>query len=210
MTRPIHRRLPARLARPLCGSPTLPQPSVLALAILILAAGPAASQAPDSAAHSPRGPVWGSIGFGLGQRNLFGMDASLGVRLAERHLLSVRGVALDEFQVCLYGPCTTDPERWLEIGALYGLVVSESSRLRIRLGGGVGVVSTSRDDPAGPDLHTAVTISLPIESALELRLRNQTAVRAGFAVSLNREWTMSALYLGLAFGGWPRTPATGR
>jgi hypothetical protein len=169
---------------------------------LTLLTNPAGAQdsapMPDS---TTRRPVWVNLGLGIDREgDHIGLAGGVGALLASGHLVTVRGMYLEEFQFCIFGPCSTPPATRVELAGLYGLAV-ESSWLFASGSAGLGLFGGSRSVPGqSTRLENFVTVGLPVEVQLFLRPSSKFGFGVSGIANVNSESTLVGIVFGVQGG----------
>lgn len=179
--------------------------SILAcMAVLVCGSSSVYAQLPGpdtTPVVAPQPGIWANFGLGADlEGEYIGLGASVSREIARGRMISGRAIYLEEFQLCIFGPCTTDPDHRIDLGVLYGLV-ERSNRWIVSAGAGLGVVSGTRivEYVNRAQEKTYISPSIPLEANMSLRLFSSVGIGAyGFA-SLNRKQSLTGLLLVLQF-----------
>jgi hypothetical protein len=118
-----------------------------------------AQKAPDADTSSAR--YWGDAGLGGG--SYAGGMAGIAFQAGPHQLFQLRAVYMEEFRLCIFGPCTSPVQYRAGLAGMFGQIL-KGRWGSISCAGGVAVTFVRTDDLAqGNDPVPHTTIGLPIE-----------------------------------------------
>ncbi len=186
-----------------------PTPIAAILLALVMPIAVTAQVAGTADPGTPPAPVWLNAGLAIdAEGDFLGFGAAVAVPHREHRLVTGRIAYLEEFQLCLFGPCSTEPEKRIEAGLLYGLA-GQSGWLFAAGSAGLGFYG-GRRTIGEREQENFATIGVPAEIQLYLRPSSIFGFGVTGIANLNGVDALAGVLVGVQIGRFHRATLSGR